>query len=143
MTANRTSRLGVKTGGQFVFRCASCGGVAAALAIINDDREVDGGPMPGGGRLSWKPGAPSYRLDFINVNTGQASTELTTIADAKVIDPLDVSRFHWELAAFCCHSCGLNYCPKCWETQVEFDEDFYYDCTRGRCPQGHAQKLDD
>lgn len=142
MKANRKSRLGVKTGGQFVFPCASCGGVAATLAIINDDREVDGGPMPGGGRLSWKPGAPSYRLDFININTGHASAGLTRIAGTEVIDPLDVRRLDWELAAFCCPSCVLNYCPKCWKTWVEFDEGFY-DCTRGRCPQGHEQILDD
>lgn len=143
MNATSESRHGVAADGQFVFTCAQCGGVAATLAVIDDDRELDGGPMPGGGRLSWKPTAPSYRLEFVNVATGEASAGLAKLAiGAGVIDPLVVRRLDWELAAFCCSSCQLNYCSACWRTWIEFDDGFY-DCTRGRCPHGHEQALAD
>ena len=37
----------------------------------------------------------------------------------------------WELTPFYRPDCGLNYCPRDWETYVLFDEGFY-DCTKGR-----------
>jgi hypothetical protein len=48
----------------------------------------------------------------------------------------------WELTPFYCPDCGLNYCHRDWDTYVLFDEGFY-DCTKGRCPEGHEHMLDD
>ena len=99
--------------------------------------------MPDGTRLTWNPGAPAYRLEFVNVNTGKAPDDLANLASGlDVLDPLVVRRFDWELASFCCCTCQLNYCSKCWSTWVEFDDGFF-DCMRGRCPRGHEQVLDD
>jgi len=137
------SRLGVKTNGVVVFRCASCGGRAATLAVTDSGTPVDGGPMPDGSRLTWTPDSPAYRLEFVCVNTGPASSDLAQlISGVDLIDPLAVRRVDWELAAFCCRECELNYCSKCWSTWVEFDDGFF-DCMRGHCPRGHEQKLDD
>ena len=91
------SRLGVKSDGQFVFTCSSCGGVAATLAITNDDQPVDGGPMPDGTRYTWQPGVPAYRLEFVGVNTGKVSEDLAElVAGLEVLDPLVVRRFDWR-----------------------------------------------
>ncbi|KAA1424024.1 hypothetical protein [Nocardioides antri] len=140
---SNVGRHGVRTDGRFEFTCASCGGVAATLAVVDDDQPIDAGALPDGARLSWSPGAPSYRLEFVNVNTGTAPDGLVDlVSDLDEVDPLVVRRIDWELAAFCCHVCELNYCSKCWSNWVEFDDDFY-DCTRGRCPAGHEQMLDD
>jgi hypothetical protein len=136
------TRHGARVDGRFTFTCASCGGVAATLAILLEDREVDGGALPGGERLRWRPQPPSYRLEFVNVTTGGASTGLVALLSDDVVDPLVLRGLDWELAGFCCDSCELNYCAKCWSTWVEFDEGFF-DCMRGRCPQGHEQMLDD
>ncbi len=47
-----------------------------------------------------------------------------------------------EFAPSWCPVCARNYCPTCWVVRVDFDEGFY-DCTRGRCPEGHVRILDD
>ena len=116
---SNVSRLGVKVEGRFVFTCASCGGIAATLAVTDEDQPVDGGPLPDGTRLTWEPGAPAYRLEFVNVNTGKAQDGLADLVSGlDVLDPLLVRPFDWELAAFCCHTCHLNYCSKCWSTWI-------------------------
>ena len=48
-----------------------------------------------------------------------------------------------DFVAFHCHQCDQSYCDTCWSIgPLEFDEGFY-DCTRGRCPTGHEQIVDD
>ena len=48
-----------------------------------------------------------------------------------------------DLFAFVCRQCAVVYCEKCWTVgPPEFDDGFY-DCTRGTCPKGHRQTLDD
>ena len=137
------SRQGQRTDGRFLFACASCGNVAATLEVIHEDREVDGGPLPGGARLRVRPGAPSCRLEFVNVSVGVAPNGLVElVSGVDAIDPLVLRRIDWELAAFCCVSCERNYCPQCWTTWAVFDEGFF-DCMRGRCPRGHEQMLSD
>ncbi|MCA1782172.1 MAG: hypothetical protein LC679_08375 [Intrasporangiaceae bacterium] len=136
-------RNGVRSDGGFAFACASCGGGAATLAVMLGDVEVDGGPLPGGDPLSWNVGGPAYRLEFVNVNTGQAPPRLVELVTAaETLDSSTLRDIDWELAAFNCRVCEQNYCSTCWHTWVEFDDGFY-DCTRSRCPLGHEQKLDD
>ena len=48
-----------------------------------------------------------------------------------------------DFYAFVCRQCGVAYCQRCWKVGwPEFDDGFY-DCTRGECPKGHEQTLDD
>ena len=137
------SRHGVKTGSGFEFTCAACGAVAATLSLVDGEQPVDAGPLPDGTRLSWTPGAPAYRFEFLGTNTGLASAGLVDLlSGVDALDPLVLGGVDAELAAFCCHTCQLNYCANCWSTWIEFDEGFY-DYTQGRCPQSHEQMLDD
>jgi hypothetical protein len=46
------------------------------------------------------------------------------------------------LTPFYCPDCGLNYCGNDWDTYVLVDDGFY-DCTKGRCLNGHEHTLDD
>jgi len=56
---------------------------------------------------------------------------------------VDLSREDSDLFAFVCRPCAVAYCAKCWNIgPPEFDDGFY-DCTRGACPKGHTQTLDD
>ncbi|WP_182376445.1 hypothetical protein [Nocardioides sp. WS12] len=123
------SRLGLRAADGFEFTCSACGAVAATLSTQGAGHPVYDGP--------------SYRLVFLGENTGIAPAGLVELVSGRdQIDPLDVARLTGDLGAFCCTVCELNYCAKCWSTWIDFDEGFY-DCTRGRCPSGHEQLLDD
>jgi len=48
-----------------------------------------------------------------------------------------------DFVAFHCRQCNRSYCERCWRMgPPEFDDGFY-DCTRGTCPEGHEQIVDD
>ena len=47
-----------------------------------------------------------------------------------------------EFAPFLCRQCAKSYCKTCWTVWIDFDDGFY-DCTRGRCPEGHIRLMDD
>ena len=48
-----------------------------------------------------------------------------------------------DFVAFHCRTCNRSYCDRCWHIgPPEFDDGFY-DCTRGTCPEGHEQTVDD
>lgn len=57
-------------------------------------------------------------------------------------DPSVLYLLNSEYAPFWCPRCALVYCPGHWVVWQEMDEGFY-DCTRGRCPEGHERILDD
>lgn len=123
------SRQGVRADDRFEFACAGCGVVAATLSVQDAGHTVYDRP--------W------YQLKFLGESTGIAPAGLVELlAGRDEVDPFDVGRLAGDLGAFCCAGCGLNFCAKCWATWIEFDEGFY-DCTRGRCPSGHEQLLDD
>lgn len=139
----KVPRHGVRIDGEFVFTCAACGNLAATLSVMEDGQPVDGGPLPDGTRYSWTPESPAYRFEFLGVVTGTTRRDVAELVSGlDELDPLVLRGLDWELAAFCCRVCELNYCSTCWSTWIEFDEGFY-DMTRGRCPRGHEQALDD
>lgn len=47
-----------------------------------------------------------------------------------------------EYAPSWCQRCERSYCPACWVVWADDDEGFY-DCSWGRCPEGHERILDD
>ncbi|MBS2031276.1 MAG: hypothetical protein JST54_25480 [Deltaproteobacteria bacterium] len=58
--------------------------------------------------------------------------QLATLASA---DP--------DLFGFFCRECGRAYCSTCWSIGAAELDDGFYDCTRGTCPEGHEQVVDD
>ena len=80
----------------------------------------------------------------------EANFPLTSYMDAqKAISSDDVRavfKFNLELAPSYCPTCDAIYCSEHWHVWPEFDTDdnsMMFDCTRGRCPQGHVRMLED
>lgn len=130
--------------GQFVFSCAQCDGVAARLRLVSPDEAVDLPGPPGGGAFTVRAEkGPTVAFEFIAASTRAASVDLVELLQAaERLTAAQLRRVDWDLTAFVCHDCGLAYCPSCWTTWPLFDDGFY-DCTRGSCPMGHEQDLDD
>ena len=104
--------------------CARCSGEAAKVALL-----------PNGLR----------RTGFIGEVTKFGEAEklrrlLQTIGSADFTAARGADA---DFVAFHCRECKRSYCERCWRVgPPEFDEGFY-DCTRGTCPEGHEQIVDD
>lgn len=146
MNADQTSRLGALTDDRFVFHCAACGDVAATIQVLTY-RPADDENAIAGDELRPRPeGRPKFVLRFVNTNSGDLGRSLEELlVGTSTVDPMGIREVDWELAAYCCRGCDLNYCYSCWSPWVEYADDHpgWYECTRGRCPRGHVQKLDD
>ena len=128
------------------FQCARCGDLAGVVRVVRAGTAVDLG-APLGRQVEERDGLV---LDFFlgtawhSVTIDKLDAVQGLIEEGKV-DPAAIRELDWtfwELTPFYCPDCGLNYCPRDWETYVLFDEGFY-DCTKGRCPEGHEHMLDD
>ena len=125
------------------FRCAECGEVACVIRMTPAGRPVDLGPPVGfvtygadGASVDLFGGTAWRRLDTDEFGRLQALVEENN-PDAAAIRALD-----WELAPFLCRGCDLGYCWDDWSPSPVFDEGFY-DETRGTCPRGHRQRIED
>lgn len=125
------------------FRCAECGELAGVVKVSRAGTVVDMGP-PLGREVQSRDGlVVDYFLGtaWLNASTTELDTVQALISE-EPIDPLALRQVKWELTPFYCPDCKLNYCTKDWHTWVLFDEGFY-DCTMGRCPNGHEHMIDD
>lgn len=116
--------------------CARCGRAAAEIALL---------PASAAGERPWHQRDRLERTDFLATVTrfGDTAENLrlfeaicrSDYASARAADP--------DFVGFVCRECNLPYCDTCWHVGApEFDEGFY-DCTRGTCPAGHEQVVDD
>lgn len=142
------SRMSVLVGGRHVFRCAACGKDAASIGLVVGDVPVEFGPGPDGRPLVVTVGNPEetrVTLSFLGIMSMIAPAEAIPILEASEVDPLSLVRLNWELGAFCCRECHLNYCSGCWRHWPVFADDSpgWHEGTRGLCPNGHEQRLDD
>jgi hypothetical protein len=65
------------------------------------------------------------RLTWLGVASGTVGPEVAQLlASDDQLDPLVLAGFNWELGAFCCHQCKLNYCSKCWHARPIFADDY-------------------
>jgi len=116
--------------------CSQCGRAAAEIALLPGSEQGES-LLHEHDRLE--------RTDFIGMltQTGEYTDLLALFeaiaradyAKARAIDP--------DLVAFCCKKCERVYCDQCWQLDPPEFEDGFYDCTRGTCPQGHQQIVDD
>jgi hypothetical protein len=138
------ARFGERTAyGAASFRCAKCGELAGVVRVARAGTTVDMGPPLG----RETPSRDGLVVDYFTGTAWLAadSTSLDTVQaviDRGDIDPIALCEVNWDLAPFYCPDCELNYCRKDWNTYVVFDEGFY-DCTMGRCPNGHEHTVDD
>lgn len=143
MTA--VTRFGERTGqgAAASFRCAACGEMAGVVKVARAGASVDMGPSLG--RQTYDRDA--VIVDYFLGTAGIFADAPTLNAVEEIVsggapDPVALRQIDWELAPFYCTDCGLNYCRADWRIYVLVDEGFY-DCTMGRCPNGHEHMVDD
>jgi hypothetical protein len=123
-------------------------GIAATIELVDASGPLNMGSGPDGKPLMITFGSekPQMRLTWLGVSSGQVSAEVARLLESSdPLDPLVLAASDWELGAFCCRQCRLNYCSNDWRTTQIFADDSPGWCeeTRGVCPRGHEQLLDD
>jgi hypothetical protein len=139
-----TSRFGDRTadGRAARFRCGECGEVAGVVRVTRTGtvvQEPPGGEPATAGRVF---------LDyFIGTIRRAVSGDLLDAVEALIeqgnVDPVtirEVSWGLWEITAFYCPECRLNYCSLDWETEFVVNRGCH-DCIIGTCPEGHRHLL--
>jgi len=139
-------RLSLKSGNTHVFTCAECGKTAATIELVLAET-VDHGPGPTEEYIVLpNTDGGTVRMTWLAIASRHASPKLASMLGGSApIDPLVLQKIDYELGAFCCRHCEANYCTSCWKRWVVFADDYpgWYEETRGRCPRGHEQMLDD
>jgi hypothetical protein len=147
-TAEGITRLGEPAGRGTAasFRCAACGEMAGVVRVIRAGAPVDMGPRLGLQAHDHDGLVLDYFLGTAWLSAGSGMLDaVQALIEQGEIDPeaiRELGRDLWELTPFYCPDCQLNYCSGDWDTRVLTDDGFY-DCTRGRCPNGHEHLLDD
>jgi len=143
----RASRMSCKTGELHTFTCTQCGQDAATIELVDASLPIDLGPGPTGEvmTISLNGPEPRWRLDWLGVASGEATPDIASLLEGTEIDPLVLAAHDWQLGAFCCRRCTQNYCSPCWRKWPVFDSDGsgWFEGTRGICPEGHEQALED
>lgn len=115
--------------------CSRCGQPAATFAVI----------AAGAGEGMWRDRDRLERAGFMGavIKFGDHKSFAPFLSALAGGDYDKASAGDPDFVAFHCWTCGRDYCEQCWRIgPPEFDEGFY-DCTRGVCPDGHEQVVDD
>jgi hypothetical protein len=107
------SRMSQNVGGIHSFTCSSCGQIGATIELVDGSLPLNLGAVPSGEELVVTFGGlePRMRLTWLGVSSGQVVPEVAKLlASTDELDPLVLATFDWELGAFCCRKCKLNYC---------------------------------
>lgn len=122
------------------FRCSVCGGVAARVCFVPEGVEHPLARMLSAASDRLVLGDSSSRFEEPVVE-GAAGVRAALVPP----DPERLYQLNPLWAPFYCPSCGKSYCDNHWTKRTVFDDDSpgYYDCTYGRCPQGHERIIDD
>jgi hypothetical protein len=134
------------------FTCDRCGGEACTLTLLPPFARDPQAPLPGtAGAL---PGDGTIFGEAVRLSIdGPVKTTHTFVpgiqvdvaaveAAIRTPDPAALFAIDREYAPFWCRQCEKSYCRDCWLVWIDYDEGFY-DCTRGRCPEGHERIMDD
>jgi hypothetical protein len=113
--------------------CHKCGKVSAAIELIEQTR-----------RLALRVSG------FIGIVTSmeiaQKAVDRELFNKIRMLirtDLLELHRLDSDAFGFICRKCGFAYCIDCWENVHETFDEGFHDDTRGRCPEGHEQMLQD
>ncbi|MCL2395163.1 MAG: hypothetical protein FWC87_10795 [Acidimicrobiaceae bacterium] len=126
--------LGTPTSSELVcntFWCGRCGRPAGTLTLFSD------APT-----LLEERHALLFTQTLVGSSTGRVDDEKAVQTAIAKRDAAFLGRLDHELVPFWCLRCEKVYCNAHWVHWVEFDDGFY-DCDRGRCPEGHVRTLSD
>lgn len=124
--------IGTPTGSELgchTFWCSRCGRPAGTSTLFF-------GPTT----RREEPHSLLFTQTFLGSSTRRVDDEKAAQAAITEGDAASLSRLDHELVPFWCLRCEQVYCNVHWDHWPEFDDGFF-DCTRGRCPEGHIQIL--
>lgn len=126
------------------FDCAACGEWVGTVFTGNPDKVPD---IPARKRPLFQRAEPGkvFVSSFLSDATYACSDMPAMERALRQGNPRLAAQSDWEVFGFYCRRCEKAYCHKHWSPEVFFDPDYegWYDCTRGTCPAGHRQVLND
>jgi len=140
-----TTRFGdrIPNGRGASFRCGECGEIAGVVGVTRTGA-VGEKPSSGGGPAA----AGELFLDYFigtirRAGTGDVLDAVEALIEQGNVDPItirEVSWTLWDITAFYCPECRLNYCSLDWDTDFVVTPGCY-DCVIGTCLKGHRHLL--
>ena len=119
---------------KFSISCHKCQNPAAVIELVEQDSKQFSIVVNG------------FIGNVMAMEIGHKPVDTKLFDEVKTLAKIDLLALHAldpDLFGFICRRCGYAYCVNCWEyIYPTFDEGFYDD-TRGTCPQGHEQMLQD
>lgn len=126
--------IGTPTGSELAchtFWCSSCDRPAGTLTLFLGTTTPREEPRP-----------LLFTQTFLASSTHRVDEANVVQAAIGEGDAAFLGRLDHELVPFWCLRCERVYCNAHWDHWPEFDDGFF-DCERGRCPEGHVQILSD
>jgi predicted RNA-binding Zn-ribbon protein involved in translation (DUF1610 family) len=120
------------------FRCGECGEIVGVVRVARANGTAGGEPGAGGWLVLeyflgtvWHPDAGEV-LDAVAALIEQGNADPVTIRE--------IAWALWDVTAFYCPECGLNYCRLDWDMHFAVNAESH-DCIIGTCPKGHPHLL--
>ena len=134
-----TTRFGVRTpyGRAVSFRCGECGEVAGVMGVIRTGAVGEEPTAAGGLFLDYFIGTVRRAV------AGDVLDAVEALIEQGNVDPATIREVCWtlwDITAFYCPECRLNYCSLDWDTDFVVNPGCY-DCIIGTCPKGHRHLL--
>ena len=137
-----TTRFGdrVPIGTAASFRCGECGEVAGVVRVAHGSSTA--GLEPSAGAEGWL--VLKYFLGTVwHADTSDVLEAVQSLIEQGDVDPVtirEVSWTLWDVTAFYCPECRLNYCSLDWNMHFAVSAGSH-DCIIGNCPKGHRHLL--
>jgi hypothetical protein len=137
-----TTRFGdrIPKGTAASFRCGECGEIAGVVRVAWASSTAGSEPSSGAG--GWL--ALDYFLGTIwHADTGDVLDAVQALIEQGDVDPVtirEVSWALWDVTAFYCPECRLNYCSLDWSMHFAVNAGSHH-CIIGSCPNGHRHLL--
>jgi hypothetical protein len=122
------------------FRCGECGEIAGVVRVVRAGGTDGEEPLPGAG--GWL--VLEYFLGTVwHADTGEVLDAVQALIELGNADPVtmrEISWALWEVTAFYCPECRLNFCRLDWDVHFAATPESH-DCVIGTCPNGHRHLL--
>lgn len=122
------------------FRCGECGEIAGVVRVACAGGTAGEEPLPGAG--GWV--VLEYFLGTVwHAGTGEVLDAVQALIEQGKVDPVtvrEVSWTLWDVTAFYCPECRLNFCSPDWSMHFAVNPGSH-DCIIGTCPNGHQHLL--
>jgi hypothetical protein len=142
VSAAGTTRFGdrVRERPDASFRCGECGEIAGVVHVARAGDTAGEEPLPG----AWGWVVLEYFLGTVwHADTGEVLDAVRALIEQGNVDPVtvrEVSWTLWDVTAFYCPECRLNFCLLDWDVHFAVNPGSH-DSIIGTCPNGHRHLL--